>query len=390
MADEGTNPTQADSGMDDFDLPLTRTSSPDEGGPPAQDPNAPAQPAQTQDPAAASGLPAELWQAMREENLRVVPGETTEQAYARMTLHLNRKNGSYKKDLARERERNAQELAALRESLKPMLLDHWNRQRQEALELQAAQIPEKGTPEYQEWLLEEGLRRDEARRREDWEAAQARQRAEIEQQAQGELAQIDAQGYDKIARGLGLPGFEGEADQEFAHAYDVYSNMAYDAATSYFPDAEPAQIHEFVALSQQLDIRRAEMNGVDYRDVLKGRLNGMISALEQMGLVQRVGKNGQAAQPAPTNGNGQGGGQQPNPGARPGATPSTMQRVSADAQAAQRRGPVAVASSGRPSSLPGQMPDADAFEDADDYVEAVLAGLLGNEEQRAAKHRKAR
>lgn len=386
MADESTSTNQAtSSGVDDFDLPQETPAGP--GGPASAQAQATDQ-AQPADPAAASGLPADLWQSMREENLRVVPGETVDQAYARMNFHLNKKYGNYRKDLQRERERHTNELAALRESLRPMLIDHWNRQRQEQLELQAAQIPEKGTPEYQEWLLEEGLRRDEARRREDWEAAQARQRAEIEQQAQGELAAIDASGYDKIARGLGLQGYEGEKDESFARAYDVYSGMAYDAATSYFPDAAPEQIHEFVALSQQLDIRRAEMNGVDYRDVLKGRLDGMIEALERMGLVQRVAANGQAqtpaqaVAPAPANGNG-GRAQAPLP-------PSTIQRVAADAQAAQRRGPVAVASSGRPSSLPGQMPDADAFEDGDEYVEAVLAGLLGTEEQRAAKHQKAR
>lgn len=390
MADEGTN--QTPDSVDDFDLPLTDSIN---DAPPATGDQAQAPSAIATDPVAASGLPGELWQAMREENLRVVPGETTEQAYARMTLHLNRKNGSYKKDLAKERERNANELAALRESLRPMLLEHYNRQRQEQLELQAAQIPEKGTPEYQEWLLEEGLRRDEARRREEFDRAQARQRAEIEQQAQGELAQFDAEGYDKIARGLGLPGYESEKDPEFAHAYDVYSNMAYEAAQSYFPDATQEQIHEFVALSQQLDIRRAEMNGVDYRNVLKGRFGGMIDTLVNMGLVQRVGA-GPANGGGNGNGNGQGNGQasrqqpnsSPSPNTRP--APSTAQRVAADAQAAQRRGPVAVASSGRPSSLPGQMPDADAFEDGEDFVEAVLAGLLGTEEQRAAKHRKQR
>lgn len=388
MADESTNTNQAtSSGVDDFDLPQETPAGPGGPTPAPATAQAPDQ-AQPADPAAASGLPADLWQSMREENLRVVPGETVDQAYARMNLHLSRKYGNYRKDLQRERERHSQELAALRESLRPMLIDHWNRQRQEQLELQAAQIPEKGTPEYQEWLLEEGLRRDEARRQEEFERAQARQRAEVEQQARGELAQIDASGYDKIARGLGLPGFEGEQDQQFAHAYDVYSNMAYDAATSYFPDAAPEQIHEFVALSQQLDIRRAEMNGVDYRDVLKGRLDGMIGALERMGLVQRVGGG------APANGNGhQAVAPAPIPTPAPGASSrpvSTAQRVAADAQAAQRRGPVAVASSGRPSSLPGQMPDADAFEDSDEYVEAVLAGLLGTEEQRAAKHQKAR
>jgi len=379
MADEGTNPTP--DGVDDFDLPLTGATNdaPSAAGDQTQPPGTAAT-----DPAAASGLPGELWQAMREENLRVVPGESVDQAYARMTLHLNRKNGSYKKDLARERERHGQELSALRESLRPMLIDHWNRQRQEQLELQAAQIPEKGTPEYQEWLLEEGIRRDEARRQEELNRAQARQRAEIEQQAQGELAQVDAEGYDKIARGLGLPGYESEKDQEFAHAYDVYSSMAYEAAQSYFPDAAPAQIHEFVALSQQLDIRRAEMNGVDYRNVLKGRFGGMIDTLVNMGLVQRVGAG------ANGNGNGQGNRQQPNPNPNTRPVPSTAQRVAADAQAAQRRGPVAVASSSRPSSLPGQMPDAEAFEDGEDFVEAVLAGLLGTEEQRAAKHRKQR
>lgn len=381
MADETQTAADSGGGHDDFDLPLSDSNV---NGPGADSGTAaPATTAAGTEPPAPSqepdfgGLPRDLYQAMREENLRVVQGETPEQAYARMNLHLGRKYGNYRKDLAKERDRHTNEIAALRESLRPILAEAYNRQRQEQLELQAAQIPEKGTPEYQEWLLEEGLRRDEARRQEEWDRAQAAERSQAEQAALGQLRELDASGYDKVAQGLGL--VQGaEPDPVFRQAYELFSDMAFDAAQQYFPDGAPEQIHQFVALSQQVDVRRAEQNGVDIRDVMKERLDRMVDGLVRQGIVQRVtaGSGAPAAGvPAP---------------APVAPAPSTAQRVAQSAQAAQRRGPVAVPGSARPTNLPGQMPDMNAFEDAEDYVEAVLAGLLPGELERAAPHRKQR
>lgn len=406
MADESVSSPDSGSGgggHDDFDIELPLSSSVggqgqgagqgSGAGSQSQSPAAPPSDAAQAQPGASdpntSALPPDLTEALRREGLRPVPGENATAAYARLTHHLSGKSRDYGRQLREMRDQHAASLADLRAGLEPMLRDYYQNQRLRQLEEQEAQIPPKDSPEYQVWLQEQVLARLEAKEREEFERAQEMERLQGEQATQEQLAAIDATGYSKVAEGLGLVQGS-QPDPEFAHAYDIFSNAAVAAARGYFPEASDQQIQEFVALSQRLDIRRAEMNGVDIREVMKGRLNGMVEALVAAGIVQRAGRTATATgegggQPAQATANVSGNG---NSNSRP--QPTAAQRVAAEAAAGARRAPLATPSATRPTQLPGQLPDPANFEDDDAYVEAALAGILGNEEQRVAGHRKQR
>jgi hypothetical protein len=327
-------------------------------------------------------FPPDLAEALRRERLPTVQGETPEAAYIRLSTHLQARNRKLYTDLKEGERQSRQQQAELRQMLEPMLRDYYQRQRHAQIEEQAAQIPPKDSPEYQVWLLEESLRRDDERRQQEEQAALTWQEQQALTQQQQRLAAVDGAGFQKVAEGLGL--VQGaEPDPEFQHAYNIFSEGAMIAARDYFPDATDEQLQEFVALSQQLDIRRAEQGGVDYRDLLKRRLNAQIDGLVRLGLVQRAAGNGsvgngQVTTPATSSGNGNA------------VQPTVAQRVQNQAAAAAKRGPSAVPSSTRPTQLPGQMPDPNKFDSDEDFVEAALSGILGNEEQRTSMHRKQR
>lgn len=393
MADDVTNGSAGNSvgeSVDDFDLPLSA----DEGPPGSGSGSGAQSPAgdgttTEQQPTPESGeqFPSDLTDALRREGLRPVPGETTMAAYSRLSQHLNGKAVAYGRQIRAMEQAQAAEIQQLRQGLEPMLRDYYQRRHMAQVEEQEAQIPPKDSPEYQVWLNEQILARMEARERQEWESAQEWEQRQAEEQFQGQLQQVDEAGFGKVAEGLGLVQGK-EADPEFSHAYDVFSTAAVSAARDFFPTATDQQIQEFVALSQRLDIRRAEMNGVDIRQVMKSRLNGIIGELERRGLVQRTNK---AATGAPNGEGSSGGNGKVAAGARPQPPqPTAQQRVAADAAAGARRAPLSTPAATRPTQLPGQLPDPAAFDNDDDYVEAALAGILGSEEQRTAGHRKTR
>lgn len=388
MADEsvssvGVGGSDGGSEHDDFDLPLSSS----ESGPPSA--SSGAGPDATQQPTATPGtdtptepLPPDLTEALRRQGLRPVPGETPTAAYARLTHHLDGKSRDYGRQLREMRDQHASQLADLRAGLEPMLRDYYQNQRMRQLEEQEAQIPPKDSPEYQVWLNEQILVRMEAREREEWEQQQLQQQQQVDLQRQEQNATIEAAGYAKVAEGLGL--VQGtQPDPEFAHAYDIFSSSAIAAARGFWPNATEEQIQNYVALSQRLDIRRAEENGVDIRDVMKQRLNGIVDGLVAAGIVQRANRTaaptGEGAATASVNG-------------KPTQTPqpTAAQRVAAESAASARRAPLATPSATRPTQLPGQLPDPASFEDEDAYLDAALSGILGNEEQRVAGHRKQR
>lgn len=382
MADDVTPEPQ-----DDFDVPAaTADVPPGTAATGTEAGTADAKPAT--DAAAGDGLPAELSAALRHEGLRFIQGETPEAAYARLTFHLSRKSASYGKTIKQMKEEAQAQRAELRELLGPILREHYQRQHRAQVEQEAAQIPDRETdPEgYKVWLNEEVLRRLDAAEQGQQEQALTAEQQEAERIAQQRLAAIDESGYSKVAEGLGLVQGR-EPDPEFSHAYEVYSEAAVAAARSYFPEASDEQIQEFIGLSQQLDIRRAEMNGVDIRDVMKGRLNGMIESLVRRGLVTR--KEANAAAAATTGATGAAGNGHDTKTTAKAPAQTVAQRVTADAAAAAKRATSAVPGSSRPTQLPGQIPDATGM-DEDDFVEAALSGILGSEEQRAAPHRKSR
>lgn len=390
--DSGTGGAPEVAPHDDFDLPLTSAT---DGGPgsPGGGPGGP-----SADPApegeGGSTLPQDLAQALQREGLRPVPGETPEAAYGRLTYHLTRKNAEYGRNLARQRDTHAAQVAELREALGPILRDHYARERQQQFELQAAQIPDREMdPQgYQIWLQEEVLRRDEARRLEEYQRSTEAQQLQSAQWIQAQRDALDQAGFSKVAEGLGLvPG--SEPDPDFQHAYDIYSLGAVETAKHLYPSATPEEIHEFVGLSFQWDIRQAETVGVDIRQAMKENFRQMIDQLVQRGLVVRAGGQGQQPQQQqPAQGARPQQPQQGQPPARPAAQSqqTTAQRMQAEAAAAARRGPSAVPAATRPSGLPGQFPDPAAFNTDEDYVEAALAGILGDETQRTQAHRKDR
>lgn len=383
MADNDT----AQDGQDDFDVPLDQ---PESGPGTGTQTQATGEGTVTDDQGQGQGqgeqFPADLAEALRRERLPSVPGETVTAAYSRLATHLQGRNRQlYTSIKDGERARKA-EIKELRDSLEPMIREYYQRQHRAALEDAAAQIPDKETdPEgYKLWVNEEVLRRLDAAERGAEQQALTAEEQEAERQVQERLSAIDNSGYSKVAEGLGLVQGR-EPDPDFSHAYNVYSEAAVLAARSYWPDANDDQIQQFVALSQQLDIRRAEINGVDIRDVMKGRLNHLIDSLVRTGLVTRAQAKAAVAATG-ANGNGQ----QPEPKAPAAAREkSVVERMRTDAANANRRGPSAVPATTRASAGAGQLPDPGDLEE-DDYVEAALANLLGSEEQRVGKHRRDR
>lgn len=370
-----------DSTVDDFDVP--------DSGQDTGTQNASTDATQTD---SGPELPSDIRDALIHDGLPIIQGESELEASRRLSKHLIGKSSNYRRDTA-EAKQAAREAAArvqeLQANLRPLLMEHYNRTQQAQLEEQVAQIPPRDSPEYAVWLQEEMLRRDTARRQEEIRRGQQQQVAQANSEIQAQRAAIDASGYQKVAEGLGLaPG--SQQDPEFTLAYEVLSNMAVDAARSYYPNANEDEINEFIAVSQQLDIRQAEVAGRDIRDVWKGRVSNFVRMLESRGHVTRV--NGQQQTTAPANGSGNGNGNRNANGTFKPQAPAqtTAQRMQADAQAAQRRGPTAVPSSARPTQLAGSLLDPSAFESDEDYADAVMAGLLGNEEQRVAPNRRNR
>lgn len=375
---------------DDFDIPDSPQVSAADGtaGPPTgdaagsgpTDTGAPQAPATAAAPATDAGpWPDYLSRAFRDEKLGHIPGETPAAAQERLTSHLRGKNREFRT----QTQATQQELAQIRQAVQlwePMLRDYYHRQRAAAQEEQLAQIPDpvEDPTGYQTYLLEENLRVAEERRLSEAQSIEEAQRIQAEQARAAELRAVDEQGYGMIAQGLGLNG--GEADPEFVVAYDTLSKLGLQSAADYFPDASPQQIQEFVGLSQLLDVRRMTAAGLDIREVMKGRVNGLIDSLVQLGVVTRAqAKAAMAMADVAASGNGQ---------TRP-AVPTAQSRVAADAVAAARRSPLAVPSGGRPAGAPGELPDASAM-DEDDFVEAALSGMLGSAEQRIEKHRRQR
>lgn len=379
MADDTTQAGADDGGgHDDFDIDVTPqpVEQGTEQAAPAEEPKAQAQ---------ADEIPPELARELRREGLKPVPGENATAAYARLAHHNSRKAASYGRELGETR----REAQALRQMMEPIVREHWENRRRAAVEEAAQQIPDKVTQpeEYQIWLQEQILLRDEERTESQRLAAEHAEQAQRDQDIQGQLVAIDNAGYSKVAEGLGL--VQGvEPDPVFSSAYDVFTESAIAGARSFFPTASDAEIEQFVALSQRLDIRRAELSGLDFRDVMKERLEGVIRGLERAGMVQRVSGNGAAGATA-TNGSANGQQVKRTTGTPAGAAKSTAERLKADTQAAAKRGPSAVAAATRANAATGTLPDVGEL-DFDEYFELVMSGALGSEEQRAAPHRKQR
>lgn len=358
MADETTH--------DEFDVPSS--SGLDSAAPTSGPAPEPAASEPTAEPAVAP-QPSPLSERLRREGLREIQGETTEQTFDRLTQHYEGKSKRFYADLKRQQEGHASELAAIRAYVEPLARAHFEQQQAARTAQLAAEIPEKGTPEYQEWLLEQVLLQDQERQEAQAQAAQEREQEAVRQQ----FAQIDEQGYQLVAQGLGQ--VDGNADPELVEAYGAMTRIAYNSAKAAFPGADEDDIIAFMDLAQKLDIRNWMMAGQNPAVAIKQRYNEMRGILGAQAPVQ------QQAQTQPVT---------QRPIEQPVAQPSpTAARVQAEAAAAAKRLPVTAAAPARPTPA-GGLPDPSAFEDSDDYVEAVLAGVLGNERQRTQMHERFR
>lgn len=374
MADNNETSAVPSAGTDDFDV--------DVSGSAAALSSPAAQPAEATDQqAGTSSLPPSVVDALRSENLKLIDGETMEAAWERYNSHMRRKNDRFYRDFkeARENERRVlSELQATRESLRPILEDYYNRQREQQTAQLAATIPDKETDPigYSIWLNEQILARDRQREEQAVTDRLTAEQREQQQQAADYNKQLDEVAYEAVAAALGeVPGVE--ADQSFVQAYDTMSKVSMAAARDYFPTASDEELAEFVGLSQQLDYRRWVQLGQDPREVIKRRYESWSSLFGRPAA-------GQAAQDSIQ--------QQPTPAmqSRPVAVPSIVTRQAAAAAGAARREPLTTPAVGRPAQAGTALPNPDDFTSSEDYVEAALDGLLGSDEDRVAKVRKFR
>lgn len=327
-----------------------------------------------------SALPAHLAQRLRASGLREIPGEDQVAAETRLYDHLHKRGQAFYHEAREQRQQLANiqaQQATLLESLRPILEAHYAQARAAQTEQLAAEIPEKGTPEYTEWLLEQQIIREQEK--EELAAQQAEQARidALQSKQQAEIARIDEHAYALVAQGLGIvPG--STPDPDFVQAYDTLSAFAMQTARSYFPEASDEQVAEFVSLSQQLDLRRFAQMRVDPREELKSRYRFLVSAIG--------GGNGSGnGTPAPASAP-----ESPAP-APPSPIPSpAVARVQAEAARSARTAPLAVPGPNRPAGTPSTAPSPEDFETSEDYVEAVLAGMLGDEDSRIRQHRRER
>lgn len=375
MADESTT---AAAPADDFDIPAPGIGS-DSGGSgggsgsaPASTPATPpsATPPAVPESSAPPAQPSPLSDFLRAERLPEIPGESPEQTQLRLNAHWQGKSQRFYKEMQAKQERvdalaaaHAEELRMIREAITPMAKDYYARARAEQTAAAAAEIPDRDSPEYSIWLSEQILLRDEQRQA-DAEAAAASAREEAEAQRVFEYyQQVETAGYDALAAGI--------QDPEFARDYNTLTQLAYADVVARWPNADPEDHVTFLEIAQRLDVRDWVERGIDPRAGIKERVQRLRSAFGQAAPAPQS-----AAQPV----------QQPAP-----AQPSpTATRMAQEAQDAARRAPVTAAMPSRPVQAAANLPDPSAYESDDDYVEAVLAGILPPEEQRVAAYRKER
>ncbi len=358
---------------------------------PAQQPGQPEQPPQP--PPAAPAFPPDLEAQMRRAGLRPNPGEAPETARTRLFDTMHGWNARLRIEAERATQAyNAQAaaVAELREQLAPVIRAHWEQEQARQTAALAEQIPEPGTPEYALWLQEENLHeteqlREELRQKEANDAAAAQER-----QIREEEARVDGIGLDIVSCALGQ--VEGaEADPEFQNAYTSLTRVALTALRQRFPNMSEEKIRGFVAETQLRETREFLIAGLDPVQEIKGRYRAYRDAF----VVAHGGENGNGHQqqpsaqpavpvaPAP---------QQPAPTSASAPIGSPNARaIQAEAAAAARRGPVAAPVTSRPVGAANGLPlDALDYESSDDYVEAVLAGLVTEAQRMAPPRRRQR
>jgi hypothetical protein len=386
MADESSS---GDAPVDDFDLPLSSSESgpaPSSSGEPSSGQPASASPSAEPAAAPASTPPAQpspLADTLRREGLREIPGETADQTYARLTRHLEGKSSRFYADLKASQQAHAEELRQIREYITPLAREHFNRVKAEKEAAAAAEIPDRDDPYYPTWLQEQTLLKLEEREVTAEEQAKIAAAQAEEQKVQEYYRYVDDTGYAALAHGLGqMPG--SNPDPELVEAYTTLTNIGYESVLAQFPGATQDQVLEFIENAQHIDIRNWVEQGVDPREQIKERYRAMkarfvpsngngshaAAALPEAPAVPDAATSSHPAKPATP-------------------TPSPVAaRIAEEAARSARLAPVTAGAPSRPSPAPSAPLDASAFEDEDDFVDAVLAGMVGTEQDRVAKYRK--
>lgn len=337
----------------------------------------------------ASDLPKPLLDALASEQLRLIPGETAEQGWTRLTTHLAAKGGRFYREMHEQQRRfNEQQaqwqaqVGEFRTALEPIIREYHQRAHAAQTEQLAAQIPDRETDPaaYAAWISEQVLIRDMERDRLAAENAEQARTAQAQAEQTAQIARVDSYGWSLLEEALGTP--EAPGDPEVAQAYDVLTAMAMDSARLAYPNATEDQIAEFVGTSQQLEVRNWIANGYDPREVLRSKLRQWQAFAGQAPQQPVAGQQMQAQQPVlpqqPV--------QQPH---QPLTTSPTLARAQQDAAAAAQRSPLSTPALTRPAGQSGAVLDPGQIEDEDEYVEAVLNGLF-TMEQRVAPHRRFR
>lgn len=315
----------------------------DEVGPTDLSAKAQGEPAAGQDPAKAppaQAQPGETQQAIdyREfitRNQRA--GESYEDAATR--LYANSRQGyqreqKERKEAQRTFQRLEQQLAEQNARFEPFLRQ-WYREQQMAAQQEAmAAIPDPETDPlgYQRFLLEEGLRRQNA-------AEEQRQAAEAEEQRLNGVAEADEAWAGELQEALANPNFEADFQMLVRHGIE--------SARVDFPNATDEQLGQLIENANVLAMRQAIATG------------GVKNYVYQKAQILRR-MSGVVQPPAP-----------PSSAASP-----TARRLAAAAERGRKAGAMAgPGAPGQAGGMPGQGTDFLALSE-DDFVKVGLSGKV--------------
>lgn len=266
-------------------------------------------------PTTPTALDPDIAALLARERLPAVANETDSAALRRLYDHQRQRADRlyYEEVKGTKAEARAarEELAEFKRAMSPLITAFSERQAEAQRELEAAKIPEPGTPEFLAWQQQQILNKLNERDELD---AEARQRAEEADRIES-VVLVDEAADAELDNALAT-------DPEAKAAYEFAVQLGMRAVARAYPNASPDQLREVVALSHTLDMRNARANGIRVADLFKQRKADVIGLLGIAG----ASTNGHAAAaPAPvTPANGKAG------------SPTARQLAAAKAQAPAR------------------------------------------------------
>lgn len=260
-------------------------------------------------------LDPDIASLLARERLPTVANETDAAALRRLYDHQRQRADRlyYEEVKGTKAEARAarEELAEFKRAMSPLITAFSERQAEAQRELEAAKIPEPGTPEFLAWQQQQILNKLNERDELD---AEARQRAEEADRIES-VVLVDEAADAELDNALAT-------DPEAKAAYEFAVQLGMRAVARAYPNASPDQLREVVALSHTLDMRNARANGIRVADLFKQRKADVIGLL---GIAGASANGHAAATPAPvTTTNGKAG------------SPTARQLAAAKAQAPAR------------------------------------------------------